>query len=190
MSETFGIGGHQPYSMPLCTILTKWPAPFGPAMQIALLGGAGAQLLAARGRRNVAPAGSQRRKDRIEALDDRLLAADHHAIAALQPPHPAAGPDIDIVDPPRRQLLGAPDIVDVVGIAAVDQDVVGLESRQNDRRCVLSTTAAGTISQTARGFSSFLDQIGERGGPDGVLRGHLADRLWRHVEDHALDGLP
>src|SRR4051794_28291227 len=103
--------------------LDEMAGAVGPAMQIAELGSAGWQLFAAGGRRYLAFAGSERRKDRIEALDDRLLAADHHAIAPLEPPYSAAGPDIDIVDAPRRQLLGAPDIVDVIGIAAIDQDV-------------------------------------------------------------------
>src|ERR1700730_7327786 len=98
-------------------------------MQIALLGRASAQFLASRSGRDVASAGGEGRKYRIETLDYRLFAADHHAIAALQPPYPAAGPDIDIVDAARHQLLGAPDVGGVVRIAAVDQDGVGLERR-------------------------------------------------------------
>ena len=54
-----------------------------------------------------------------------------------------------------RQLLGAADVVDVIGIAAVDQDVARLEQGSSSAM-VLSTTAAGTISQMARGFSSFV----------------------------------
>ena len=97
-----------------------------PAAQVALFGSA-ADLFTPRGGRHIAPPGSQRRKDRVEMPDGRLFAADHHAVTPLQPPDPAAGPDIDVMDPSRRQLPGAPDIVDVIGIAAVDQDVVELE---------------------------------------------------------------
>ena len=132
-AETFGIGRHQPVFDAVVHHLDEMAGAVWPAMQIALLGRAGAQFLASRRGRDVAPAGGQGRKNRIETLNHRLFAADHHAVAALQPPHPAAGPDIDIVDPPRHQLLGAPDIVDVVGIAAVDQDVVRLEGRQDIR---------------------------------------------------------
>ena len=38
MSKPSAIACIMPYSMPLWIILTKWPAPFGPGMQIALLG--------------------------------------------------------------------------------------------------------------------------------------------------------
>ena len=50
---------------------------------------------------------------------------------------------------------------------------------------VLSTTAAGTIIQTARGFSSLLHEFRERGGPDRLVPRQLRDRPRRHVEDHA-----
>src|SRR5260370_22595775 len=129
--QAFGIGGHQPVFDPVVDHLDKVAGAVRPTMQVALLGGAGAQFLPSRSGRDVALAGGQGRKDRIETLDHRLFAADHHAIAAFQPPDSPAGPDIDVVDPPRHQLLGAPDVIDVVGIAAVDQDVVGLQCSQN-----------------------------------------------------------
>ena len=66
-------------------------------------------------------------------LDDRRFAADHHAVAALETPDAAAGADVHVVDALRGELLRAPDVVDVVRIAAVDQDVVLLEQRQRDR---------------------------------------------------------
>jgi hypothetical protein len=34
------------------------------------------------------------------------------------------------VDPLRREFLGAPDVIHVVGIAAVDEDVFGLKVEQ------------------------------------------------------------
>ncbi len=104
-------------------------------------------------------AGRQRREDRVEVLDHVGLAADHHAVAALQAPDAAAGADVDVVDALRRQLLGAPDVVDVVGVAAVDEDVARLEKCGSRSAMVLSTTAAGTISQTARGFCQLLDEV-------------------------------
>src|SRR5205823_12023608 len=103
-----------------------------PAMQVTVLGSA-ADVLTARSGRYIASARSQRGKQRVEMPDNLCFAADHHAVAAFQPPYSAARPDIDIMDPPRRQLLGTPDIVDVVGIAAVDQDVARFEGRQDVR---------------------------------------------------------
>ena len=51
---------------------------------------------------------------------------------------------------------------------------------------VLSTTAAGTISQTARGFLSFLASSASEALPSRLFLDQLLDRLGRHVEDHAL----
>ena len=58
------------------------------------------------------------------------FAADHHAVAAFQPPDTAASADVHIVDALGRQFLGPTDIVDKVRVAAVDQDVAGIEVRQ------------------------------------------------------------
>src|SRR5439155_1101030 len=80
-------------------------------------------LFSTRGAGDVAGAGRQPGEDRIEALDHVRLASDHHAIPALQSPDAAAGPHVDVVDPHRRKLLRAPDVVDVVGVATVDEDV-------------------------------------------------------------------
>ena len=40
----------------------------------------------------------QRLEDRIEVLDDVLVAADHQAVAALEAPDAAAGAGVDVVD--------------------------------------------------------------------------------------------
>ena len=84
--------------------------------------------------RNIAAAWRKRAEDRVEMLHDIALAADHHAIAALQAPHAAAGADIDVMDPLGVQLLGAANVVDVIGIAAVNQDVAATRDVAEDRR--------------------------------------------------------
>jgi hypothetical protein len=89
------------------------------------------------------------------------------------------------MNPPRRQLVGAPDVVDVIGIAAVDQDVVGLESRQQIRNRVVDRRGRDHEPNRPR-LCQFLYQVGERARADSVLCGHLRHRFWRHVEDHAL----
>ena len=139
--------------MPLWTILTKWPAPFGPAVQVAVLGGAAGVLAGpgVRGRR--VDAGASVAKIGSRCCTDVVLAADHLAVAALQAPDAAAGADVDVVDALGLQLRGAADVVEVVGVAAVDDDVAGLQGGTRSAS-VVSTTAAGTISQTARGWSA------------------------------------
>ena len=73
--------------------------------------------------------GAMRLEQRVEPLHDLGLPADHEAEAALQPEHPAARPDVDVVDVLRRELLGPGDVVAVVGVAAVDHHVTGLQQR-------------------------------------------------------------
>src|SRR5579872_3700065 len=98
----------------------------GAAMHVAALRPRVAAI-ATGGARNVAGTGSERGEDRVETLDRRLVAADHEAIAALQPPDAAAGADIDVMDASFLQRFGAADIVLVEAIAAVDDDVVRLQ---------------------------------------------------------------
>ncbi len=104
-----------------------------PGVQVALLG-ARIAALAAGGGGDVALAGRQRREDRIEPVDDRLLAADHQAVAALEPPHAAGRADVEIVEALRLQLAGAADVVLPEGVAAVDDGVAGRRAAGQARR--------------------------------------------------------
>src|SRR5262245_15267216 len=102
------------------------PGAVRPAMQIALFGGT-YRLFAAGGAGNVSAAGRQRLENRIEVLHHLVFAADHLAVAALEPPYAATGADIDIMNAFWLELLGATDVVDVIGVAAVDEDVAGFQ---------------------------------------------------------------
>src|SRR6185312_13296759 len=93
--------------------------PGGPAVQIAVLRGA-AELLTSRGPRGQPHPGSERLEDRVETPHHRLLAADHETEAALETPHPAARPHVDVVQPAVAELGGPTDVVVVVRVAAID----------------------------------------------------------------------
>ena len=54
---------------------------------------------------------------------------DHQAVAALEPEDAAAGADVDVVDPLLAQLLGATDVIAIVGVATVDDDVALVQQR-------------------------------------------------------------
>ena len=71
----------------------------------------------------------------------------------VEAPDAAAGADVDVMDPLGGEFLGPANVVDVIGIAAVDEDVVGFEQRREIVNAS-STAAAGTISQIARGFAA------------------------------------
>ena len=130
-------------------------------------------------------AGSQRGEDRIEVLDHRVFAADHHAVAALQAPHAAARADVDVVDALRRELLGAADVVDVVGIAAVDEDVAGFEMGQEIGDGLVHDRRRHHQPDRPR-LGQLLHEVCERGGADRFLLDQLLHCFRRHVEDHAL----
>jgi hypothetical protein len=120
-AQTLGVCGHDAVLDAVVHHLDEMPGPVRAAMQIALLGGA-AELIPPRRPVDVADAGGQGREDGVQVLNDRLFAADHQAVAALQPPNPAAGADVHVMDARGRERLGAVNVVHVVGVAAVDQD--------------------------------------------------------------------
>src|SRR5690242_10677140 len=123
--ESFGIGLHQPVFDAIVNHLDEMSRAHRPGMEITLLD-ARVAALASRGARNVAEPGRKRREDRVQAIDYLLVAADHHAIAALKSPDPARGADIDIVDAVFLECLAATHVVLPEGVAAIDDDVASL----------------------------------------------------------------
>ncbi len=183
-AQTFRVGGHQAVLDAVVNHLDEMAGAVRAAVQIPLLGGA-VDFSRPGVRGNVAGARRQRCEDRIQMPDDIVFAADHHAVAALQSPDAAAGSDIHVVDPLRRQFFRAADIVHVIRIAAVDQNVAG--SRWGSSSAIVSSTAAaGTMSQIARGFSSFAANSLSEEAPGRLFLYQFVYRFRRPVEDHAL----
>jgi hypothetical protein len=150
--------------MPLWTIFTKWPAPEGPQCRYPC--SAVPPSLSRPGVRGmVARAGGERLEDRVEALHDLGLAADHQAVAALEPPDAAARAHVDVVDVLRLEPLRARDVVVVVRVAAVDDGVAGSRGASRAPRSSTSTNAAGTMMQMARGASIFLTSSASDAAP-------------------------
>src|SRR5260221_581972 len=126
--EAFGVRRHQAVFNSVVNHLYEVACTVRTAMQIAFFGGAGG-LFAAWCAVDVAAAGRQRFENRVEVFHHFVFAADHLAVAALQSPHAAAGANIDVVNALGLQLFGAANVVDVVGVAAVDQNVASGEFR-------------------------------------------------------------
>ena len=164
-AQTLGVGGHDAVFDSVVDHLDEVAGSVRTAMQVALFGGA-AQLLASGRARDVAAPGRKRGENGIEVLDHIRFAADHHAIAAFQAPDAAAGANVDVMDFPAREFLGAANVVDVVGVAAVDEDVAGFRWGSKFGDGLQSTAAAGTISQMARGFSSLLTKSASEAAAD------------------------
>ena len=111
--HALGIGRHHAVFDTVMDHLDEVPRAGRAAMQIAALGGGFA--IAAR---------RERRKDGVEPLHGLPVAADHQAVAAIQPPDAAAGPDIDEVDAGCLEPFIGVNGLAVGRIAAVDDDVV------------------------------------------------------------------
>src|SRR6185437_10920636 len=122
-AEALRIGLHQPVLDAVVHHLDEMPGTGRAGMDIAALGPRVARL-AARCARDVAKAGGECRKDRIEALNGLLGTADHHAVAALDAPDAARGAAIDITDALLGESLRPADVVLVERIAAVNDDIV------------------------------------------------------------------
>ena len=109
-------------------------------------------------RRDVAYAGGDGLEDGVEVLDCGFGAADHHAVAALESPDAAAGAYVDVVDTFGGEVFGAADVVDVVGVAAVDEDVAGFEMRGELGDGVLDD-ASGNHQPDGAGFGELAEQV-------------------------------
>ena len=155
-----------------------------PAMQIAVFGSAALDFLAAGGARRGIDRRRERRENRIEMLHDLRLAADHLTEAALEAPYAAAGARIDVVNSLRRQRFGAPDVVDVVRIAAVNDDVVALESAREIGDRLLDHRRRHHHPCDARQLE-LGGEVVERRRADRALLRQFLDRIGAHVEHDA-----
>src|SRR4029077_5821612 len=92
-----GVRGHEPVFDSVVHNLDEMSGAVRPAMQVTLFGRP-TKLVTARRSRHFANSWCKLGKDRVQALNDFCVAADHHAITALQTPDAAAGSYIDIVN--------------------------------------------------------------------------------------------
>jgi hypothetical protein len=117
-------------------------------------------------------------------LHDIVLTADHHAVASLEPEHAAARADVDVMNISRGQCLRTTDVIDVVRVAAVDQDVAWIEMRQ---QLVDGLVHEGDWHHEPQrtGLIEFPDQLAERSCTDRTVPGVFLDCFRCHVEDDA-----
>ena len=106
----------------------------------------------------------------------RLRSADHHAVTALQAPDAAAGPDIHVIDPFRRELMGAADVIHIVRIAAVDEDVAALEMRHEVGNGAIHDGRWNHQPDRAR-LLQLAHEVGKRGGAHRLVPCQICDRL-------------
>ena len=125
-------------------------------------------------------------EDRGEPVDRLLVAADHHAVADVEPPDAAGRPDVDVVDPALVQGGGAAHVVVPLRVAAVDDRVARLQQRRERVDRLLGRVARGDHEPDRARRVEGGDEVLERvhAGRAVGLRG--AHRLLVVVERHHL----
>ncbi len=132
--------------------------------------------------RNSPVARRQRGEDRVEAMDDGLKAADHHAIAAVQTPDAAGGADVDITDAAGFERRGATDVVLVEGVAAVDDDIFGGGQGGHRIDGLFGRFAGRQHDPDDRRLVELAVQVGQAGRADGAFLGQGIYRVAALVE--------
>src|SRR5664279_2908287 len=120
--KSFGVGSHQSVFNPVMDHLDEMAGSGRPAMEITLLDRA-TNLFPSRCTRDIADSRSKRLKDWIEVQYGIALTSDHQTITALDPPHAATRPHIDIANAFGLQFFGPPDIINIVRVASINDDI-------------------------------------------------------------------
>src|SRR2546427_8280033 len=167
---------HQTVLDPVVDHLDEMAGTRGPAVEVAVLRGFALRLAPWRARDGPHP-GSERPKDRIEALDNRPVAADHEAVTALEPPDAAARADIDVVYPPLAERPAPAHVVLEVGVAAVDERVAGTEPPGEVHHDLLGRRTRRHHHPRDAGRRELRHEVVERHGADRALARELLDDL-------------
>ena len=117
----------------------------------------------------VAALRGERREHRHQRIDGRVVAADHQAVADLEPPDPARRPGVDVVDALVLERGVAADVVVEVGVAAVDDRVAGLEVLEQLLDLRLGRVARRDHDPDRARLLELGHQLGDREGADRAL---------------------
>ncbi len=167
--EALGEGLHHAVFDAVMDHLDEVAGADGSAVKVALLARRIAALAMLR-RLDLALAGRERREDRLEPVEGRLVAADHQAVAAVEPMHAARGPDIHVVQALGRQFAPTADIVLPEGVAAVDQRVARREQAGELGQCRLGDLAGRQHHPDRARRLELGDHVGEIGRDDRAIR--------------------
>ena len=112
------------------------------------------------------------------------LTSDHQTITALDPPHAAARPHVDIANTLGLQFFGSPDIINIVRVASINDDVSLQHLAGKVMHSGLYRHCGHHQPDSARRLQSG-DEIVERSGPRRAFVCQVLDTVRLHVEDHA-----
>ena len=154
-------------------------------VQIAFFG-RGMAVVAATGFFDGPDAGCQGFEDRVQVVKSRFIAANHHAVATLQPPHAAAGADVDVADALGRHGLRAAHVVLEIGVAAVDDGVASFKERAQLGHCGFGDRACGQHDPDRAGFGHLADHVRHVTAAGSAFACQLLHAFGIGVIDHAL----
>ena len=118
-------------------------------------------------------------------IDDLFVAADHQAIAPVEPPDAAAGTGVDVINALFPQGARAAHVVLVEAVAAVDHDIAGLQHAAQLRDRTLGCFTGRQHQPDGAGRGQFCRQILEAAAAGGAFFGQRRDRIGIAVIDHA-----
>ena len=118
-------------------------------------------------------------------IDDLFIAADHQTIAAIETPHAPAGAGIDIIDALLLQRASAAYIVLVEAVAAVDDNVAGLQHTAQFVHRILGRFASRQHQPDGARGAELCRQILEAAAADRALSGERRYRIGTAVIDDA-----
>jgi hypothetical protein len=123
--EAFGEGLHHAVLDAVVNHLHEMPGTRRAGVDVAVLG---AVIIGLRSLvRGMSPMPGARRRTADRGAHGLGIAADHHAVTALQAPDAAGSADVDVVQAFFRQGFGAADVVLIEGVAAVDDGIAGFQ---------------------------------------------------------------
>ncbi|NWJ69594.1 decarboxylating 6-phosphogluconate dehydrogenase [Pseudonocardia sp. ICBG1122] len=138
--------------------------------------------------------GAQRVEDRHGALDVLGLAARHQAVAVVLAPDPARDAAVDVADAVRVEQRGVGLVVGVAGVAAVDDQVTGLQRGRQRGDGVPGRLAGGHHDPHDARRGQRTRELRERGHVTDLRAGVVADHLvpggpqpLPHVAAHAAE---
>jgi hypothetical protein len=85
----------------------------------------------------------------------------------------------------ESKFLGTPDVVDVVGVAAIDENIASLERGQDIRDGLVDDRRRHHQPYRSR-LLEFFHQIRQRGSSHRIFLYQFFDCSRRHIEDHAI----
>ena len=181
--HALGERGHDPVLDAVVDHLHEVAGPRRAAVQVAELFG---RVVAAASRRalDVTLARRDGLEDRLDPIERLVGAADHETVPPLETEHAAASTGIHVMDALRLEFGGTANVVAVVGVAAVDDDVAGLEHLGHLVDDVARETRGDHEPDRARSLE-LARHVGERLRTRRALAGERGHGIRIHVVDDA-----